>query len=119
MIHKPIDRDTSEKFSIALRQAGLALTYPTRKYNQAGVMNVTSINNQIIFLHADVVPVIDVTQLANNFNINMGKPLSNRIIIIDNFGDNHDTILGGITDNEFLQVHLVMLLLLQLRQQHL
>lgn len=105
VVAKPIDRDTSEKFSIALRQAGLALTYPTREYNQAGVMNVTNINNQIIFLHKDVVPVIDVTQLANNFNINMGKPLTNRIIVIDNFGDNHDTILGGITDNEFSMIY--------------
>lgn len=109
VVVKPTDKATSEAFSIALRQAGLSLTYPTRDYNQAGVMNVTPIDRQIIFLHKDVVPVIDVTQLANNFNINLGKPLSNRMIIVDDFGDNHDTILGGITDDEFSMIYDVLL----------
>lgn len=109
ILDKPVDRETSEKFSIALRNAGLSMTFPSRDYNEAGVMKTSSIESQIIILHKDVVPVIDVTQLANNFNINMGQPLSKRIIIVDNFGDGHDDIIGGIIDNDFSMIHDVVI----------
>lgn len=108
VVGKPTDRATSETFSVELRKAGLALQYPSRKYNQAGVMNTTSVNDQIVFLRADIVPVIDVTQLANNFNMNLGKPLSNRIIIVDDFGDTNDAILGGVADRDFTMVYDVL-----------
>ena len=71
-------------------------------------MNTTSVNDQIVFLRADIVPVIDVTQLANNFNMNLGKPLSNRIIVLDDFGDTNDAILGGIADRDFTMVYDVL-----------
>lgn len=102
---KPTDKETAENFSVVMREYGLKLDYPSREYNQAGVANVTSINEQILFLRADIVPIIDVKQLANNFNENLGKPLSKRIIVLDNFGSGNDSIIGGIIDKDFSMIH--------------
>ena len=104
-VTKPTDKTTSEAFSIAMRSNGLALEYVSRKYNSAGVATNTDLSDQILILRSDIVPVIDVTQLANNFNLNLAQPISGRIIVIDDFGQGNDNIIGGIIDRDFSMIY--------------
>ena len=104
-VTKPTDKTTSEAFSIAMRANGLALEYVSRKYNRAGVATNTDLADQILLLRSDIVPVIDVTQLANNFNLNLAQPISGRIIVIDDFGQGNDSIIGGIVDKDFSMIY--------------
>ena len=104
-VTKPTDKSTSEAFSIAMRSNGLALEYVSRKYNNAGVATNTDLSEQILILRSDIVPVIDVTQLANNFNLNLAQPISGRIIVIDDFGQGNDNIIGGIIDKDFSMIY--------------
>lgn len=104
-VTKPTDKTTSEAFSIAMRANGLALEYVSRKYNRAGVATNTDLADQILLLRSDIVPVIDVTQLANNFNLNLAQPISGRIIVIDDFGQGNDNIIGGIIDRDFSMIY--------------
>lgn len=104
-VTKPTDKTTSEAFSIAMRANGLALEYVSRKYNSAGVATNTDLSDQILILRSDIVPVIDVTQLANNFNLNLAQPISGRIIVIDDFGQGNDNIIGGIIDRDFSMIY--------------
>lgn len=104
-VTKPTDKTTSEAFSIAMRANGLALEYVSRKYNRAGVATNTDLADQILLLRSDIVPVIDVTQLANNFNLNLAQPISGRIIVIDDFGQGNDSIIGGIVDRDFSMIY--------------
>ena len=104
-VTKPTDKTTSEAFSIAMRSNGLALEYVSRKYNSAGVATNTDLSEQILILRSDIVPVIDVTQLANNFNLNLAQPISGRIIVIDDFGQGNDNIIGGIIDRDFSMIY--------------
>lgn len=102
---KPVDRATSEQFSIAMRANGLNLEYMSRKYNQAGVATHTDLKDQILVLRSDIVPVLDVTQLSNSFNLNLSQPISGRIIVIDDFGQGHDDIIGAIIDRDFSMIY--------------
>lgn len=104
-VTKPTDKTTSEAFSIAMRANGLALEYVSRKYNRAGVATNTDLADQILLLRSDIVPVIDVTQLANNFNLNLAQPISGRIIVIDDFGQGNDNLIGGIIDKDFSMIY--------------
>ena len=104
-VTKPTDKTTSEAFSIAMRANGLALEYVSRKYNSAGVATNTDLSDQILILRSDIVPVIDVTQLANNFNLNLAQPISGRIIVIDDFGQGNDNLIGGIIDRDFSMIY--------------
>lgn len=102
---KPTDKTTSEAFSIQLRSQALSLEYMSRKYNQAGVATHTPLSEQILILRSDIVPVIDVTQLANQFNLSFGQPLSGRVIVIDSFGEENDNVLGMIIDADFSMIY--------------
>lgn len=104
-VTKPTDKTTSEAFSIAMRANGLALEYVSRKYNRAGVATNTDLSDQILLLRSDIVPVIDVTQLANNFNLNLSMPISGRIIVVDDFGQGNDNLIGGIIDKDFSMIY--------------
>lgn len=103
-VTKPVDRATSEEFSVKMRANGLALEYLSRDYNQAGVATNTPLGEQILILRSDIVPVIDVMQLANNFNLNLAQPISGRIIVIDDFGKGNDDIIGCIVDRDFSMI---------------
>ena len=103
-VTKPTDKTTSEQFSVQMRSYGLALEYMSRDYNQMGVANATPLEDQILILRSDIVPVIDVTQLANNFNLNLGMPISGRIIVIDDFGSGNEDIIAGIIDKDFSMI---------------
>lgn len=103
-VTKPTDRTTSEQFSIQMRSYGLSLEYMSRDFNQMGVANATPLEDQILILRSDIVPVIDVTQLANNFNLNLGQAISGRIIVVDDFGSGNEDIIGGIIDRDFSMI---------------
>lgn len=99
------DRSTSEAFSIAMRAWGLNLEYMSRKYNEMGVATHTPLADQVLILRSDIVPIIDVTVLANSFNMNMATPISGRIIVIDDFGDEARDIIAMIVDRDFSMIY--------------
>lgn len=102
---KPTDKTTSENFSVQMRSYGLSLEYVSRKYNNAGVATNTDLADQILLLRSDIVPVLDVMQLANNFNLNLAQPISGRIIVIDDFGEGNDGLIAGIIDKDFSMIY--------------
>ena len=104
-VTKPTDTATSEDFSILLRANALNLEYVTRKYNPAQVATNTNIEDQVLLLRSDIVPVLDVKQLANNFNLNLGQAISGRIVVVDDFGSGNDDILGAIVDKDFSMIY--------------
>lgn len=99
------NRATGEAFSIAMRSAGLQLEYMSRGYNQMGVATHTPLADQVLLLRSDIVPVIDVMVLANSFNMNLAQPISGRIIVIDDFGDQDANIVAMIVDKEFSMIY--------------
>lgn len=105
-VTKPIatDKSTATQFSIVMRSYALALEYMSREYNQAGVATNTDLADQILVLRSDIVPVIDVLELANAFNMNLAKPISGRIIVIDDFGSGNDDLIGGIIDKDISMI---------------
>lgn len=105
-VTKPIatDKSAATQFSIVMRSYALALEYMSREYNQAGVATNTDLADQILVLRSDIVPVIDVLELANAFNMNLAKPISGRIIVIDDFGSGNDDLIGGIIDKDISMI---------------
>lgn len=104
-VTKPVDTATAQAFSIQMRAMGLNLEYLSRDYNVAHVATNTRLEDQILLLRSDIVPVMDVTQLANSFNLNLAQPLSGRIIVIDDFGQGNDDIIGAIIDKDFSMIY--------------
>lgn len=106
-VTKPVatDKSTGEQFSIDMRAWGLNLEYMSRAYNQMGVATHTPLADQILLLRSDIVPVIDVTVLANSFNMNLATPISGRIIVIDDFGDTDRNIVAMIVDRDFSMIY--------------
>lgn len=103
-VDKPIDRNTAEAFSEKMRTYSYAMSFPSRKYNRAGVATRTNLEEQLLIMRSDIAPVIDVRQLANNFQLNYGKPLAGRIVLVDDFGD-FNNILGGLIDKDFAMIY--------------
>lgn len=103
-VDMPVDRNTAENFSEKMRSYSYAMSFPSRKYNRASVATRTSLEDQLLIMRSDVAPVIDVRQLANNFQLNYGKPLAGRIILVDDFGD-FNNILAGLIDKDFAMIY--------------
>lgn len=99
------DKATVTNFSIQLRAQALNMEYMSRKYNQMGVATHTALKEQVLFIRSDVVPVIDVVELANAFNENLASPISGRIIVVDDFGSGNENYLAVITDSEFSMIY--------------
>ena len=99
------DKSTVTNFSIQLRAQALNMEYMSRKYNQMGVATHTALQEQVLFIRSDVVPVIDVVELANAFNENLASPISGRIIVVDDFGSGNEDYLAVIADSEFSMIY--------------
>lgn len=104
---KPVkgNKQSATDFSIDMRDISMKLEYMSRKYNQMGVANHTSREEQVLFLRSDVIPVIDVLELANAFNMNMAQPLANRIISVDDFGTGNDDIIAMVADSDVSMIY--------------
>lgn len=103
-VDMPVDRNTAESFSEKMRSYSYAMSFPSRKYNRASVATKTALEDQLLIMRSDVAPVIDVRQLANNFQLNYGKPLAGRIILVDDFGD-FSNIIAGLIDKDFAMIY--------------
>ena len=103
-VDMPVNRDTAEAFSEKMRSYSYAMSFPSRKYNRASVATKTALEDQLLIMRSDVAPVIDVRQLANNFQLNYGKPLAGRIILVDDFGD-FSNIIAGLIDKDFAMIY--------------
>ena len=103
------DKTTITNFSIALRQWALSLEYMTNKYNRAGINNFTELRDQILILKSSIVPVIDVIEVANVFQLNeYNKNMSGRVIVVDDFGSGNDDLLAMIIDRDFSMIYDVL-----------
>lgn len=84
-----------EKFLYELKKHSMNMTFNTRDYNQMGVLNRTSYDDQIIVIHKDYALDIDMGVLANTLNVDKMK-LDGKVIIVDNFNDSTPYNLTGI-----------------------
>lgn len=76
-----------ERFLYEVKKHSMNMTFNNREYNNMGVLNKTSYDDQIIVIHKDYALDIDMGVLANTLNVDKMK-LDGKVIIVDNFNDN-------------------------------
>lgn len=93
---------TAKTFVKTLRKANYDLSFPSRDYNTAGVMQWNESKDLVLFIHKDVLAEVDVEVLAKAFNL--GKTdIENQIVVMDDFGSLGDTY-GLLVDESFFKV---------------
>lgn len=93
---------SAKTFVKTLRKAVNDVSFPSTKYNKAGVTTWTDSDKLVLLVNKDVVAEVDVEVLAKAFN--MGKTDVNvEIITMDDFGTLTDTY-GLLIDEEFFKV---------------
>lgn len=103
VINETNTEESCKRFVKTLRKAARDLTFPSDKYNAAGVMTQSEMQNLVLFLHKDVEAEVDVEVLAKAFN--MGKTdIQVEVVVLDDFGSLSDTY-GILVDEGFFKVH--------------
>lgn len=93
---------TAKAFVKTLRKAVNDVSFPSTKYNKAGVTTWCDPSNLVLLVNKDVIAEVDVEVLAKAFN--MGKTDVNvDIITMDDFGSLTDTY-GLLIDKDFFRV---------------
>lgn len=104
-----------KQFLKTVRKLSADISYPSDEYNMSGVMTQTKKQNQILFVHKDVLAECDVEVLAKVFN--MGKTdIETQIFELDNFGmldEHYNNFVDGngqityalLVDDDFFRVH--------------
>ena len=81
------DEEFAKEFVKSVRKVVADLSFPSRKYNAAGVMTWTDPENLVLLVNKDVLAEVDVEVLAKAFN--MGKTdFEPEVISMDDFGSN-------------------------------
>ena len=88
-----------ERFLYEMKKHSMNMTFNTREYNNMGVLNKSSYDDQIIAIHKDYALDIDMGVLANTFNVDKMK-LDGKVIIVDNFNDNNLCKEEGLTPDD-------------------
>lgn len=88
----------------AIKQNGSAMRFPSREYNQQGVMTATPMSKQVLFIRADLKNIIDLDVLAGLYNLDKAD-ISQMIIELDNFNSEDSAIACALVDEDFLRFH--------------
>ena len=87
---RPIDNKGCAEFVKTVRKVVNDLSFPSTKYNAAGVMTWTNPEDQVLLINKDLVAEVDVEVLSKAFN--MGKTdFQTEIIVMDDFGSLTET----------------------------
>lgn len=94
--------DDTKNFLKTVRKASMDMTFASDKYNKSGVMTWTPAEDQVLFIHKDVLAEVDVDVLAKSFN--MGKTdIQVDLVVMDDFGSLEGTY-GLLVDKSFFRV---------------
>lgn len=104
----PVDEPTAKAFAQTVRGLALGMRFPSSAYNswalQGGegdpVTTITSPDDLVVFLRADVAASVDVNWMASAFNLGMTDYMS-RQIVVDNFGAAKNMIAAVGSRNAF------------------
>ena len=95
-------------FLKTVRKLSADISYPSDQYNMTNVMTQTKKQNQILFVHKDVLAETDVEVLAKVFNLGKAD-IETQIVELDDFGsldENYDgTTYALLVDDDFFRVH--------------
>lgn len=86
----------------AIKTAGAGMKFPSREFNQQGVMDNTPMNRQVLFITSQYKNIIDLDVLAGLYNLDKAD-ITQQIIELDNFND--ATIGAVLVDERFLNFH--------------
>lgn len=86
-----------------IKAASNYMRFASDNYNEAGVVNATPVNRQILLVRADVDAILDVNALATLFHLEKGE-IESRKIMVDDFGEGNEGVYAALVDDEFLQV---------------
>lgn len=87
----------------AIKTAGSGMKFPSREFNQQGVMDNTPMNRQVLFITANYKNIIDLDVLAGLYNLDKAD-ITQQIIELDNFNE-EGAIAGALVDERFLNFH--------------
>lgn len=78
--------DTTTSKAIDYKSISNALTFPSNKYNMAGVKNITPKDRQYLIMTTDADARMDVNVLASAFNMDKAEFMGHRILV-DSFSE--------------------------------
>lgn len=105
-------KENAEKFIEIVKTVSGWMKYPSENYNsyleaqnvdKTPVITFSNYDEQVLILPEDVNVKVDVSVLANSFNMSLAEFNKTRKMLIDYFPV--DKCVGALCDEQFLQVH--------------
>lgn len=93
----------AERFLMVVRKAVTDLSFPSTKYNKAGVMTYTNPEDLVFLVNKDVLAHVDVFALSKAFHIGK-QDIQVEIIPMDDFGSLTNTY-GILVDKNWFRVY--------------
>lgn len=87
-----------------LKRHSQDLDFVSREFNEMEVANRTPMGEQLLVLHKDYKLNIDMSVLANTYNMSKLE-LETQIITVDNFNDSDDDIIAVMMDRRGFRIH--------------
>lgn len=91
-------------FVRTVKKAIADVSYPTTKYNSAGVMTKTDKSNLVLIINKDIQPHLDVDLYSLIFGAGYAQ-LGVEIVEVDNFGDDDTGTYALLVDKSFFKVY--------------
>lgn len=86
----------------AIKNASAGMKFPSRQFNQQGVMNDTPMDRQVLVINSKYKNIVDLDVLAGVYNLDK-VDFKTQIIEIDGFAE--DDIVAVLMDEKFLNFH--------------
>lgn len=87
----------------AIKAAGSAMKFPSKNYNQQGVLNSTPMERQVLIIRAGLKNQIDLDVLAGLYNLDKAD-ITQSIIEVDDFNAD-STLAAALVDEKFLNIY--------------
>ncbi len=101
-VERPVDEATGKDFVRLVRSHVNKLTFPSSRYNFAGVTTHTARTDQVLIVDTDVDALMDVDVLAAAFNMEKAEFLARRVVI-DNFNELTGAV-AALVDKDWFMV---------------
>lgn len=106
----PADETTGKSFMKKIKEMFGEMQFPRTQYNAWNLLvpddpkpleTFSAAEDIILFVRNDVNSSVDVDVLAKAYNLDKTNFVG-KVIVVDNFGENHDNVLAVMCDKEFL-----------------
>ena len=97
---------TMSKLSVGIRATANRFTFPSEKYNLAGVKTFSKKEDLVLFVTPEIQAELDVNLLAMAFNVSSAD-VKVRTILVDDLGqtDGGQDIVGVLADKDIIQAY--------------